>query len=194
MSKLYTKTGDKGTTNLYDMKRLWKDNMIFEVLGDLDELSACIGMACALYERSNEDGMIKPLRWIQSRLLDIGSDFATQEEKNREKLVKIEENDTQQVEYWIDTFSAAVPPLKEFILPGKDLFDSQLHICRAVCRRAERHMWKLRKETPDLDSPDLETFRFVNRLSDFFFAMARFYTGGEDFKRSDAKKEKFTNP
>jgi len=181
MSRLYTKTGDNGLTNLYDMRRIGKDNTIFEVLGDLDELSAHIGVVCSLTGPDFPDTE-KMLRWIQARLLDIGSDIATSEK--REKITPITEDDVKKIEIYIDLFTAETPKLTEFILPGHKLLDAQVHVCRAVCRRAERHMWVLRKESQI--ATDLQTFVFINRLSDFFFALSRVYAQGHEITRSFA--------
>jgi cob(I)alamin adenosyltransferase len=181
MSRLYTKTGDAGMTNLYDMRKLGKDDLYFEVLGDLDELSAHIGLACTFLE--NFSTSVKVLRSIQSKLLDVGSDIATV--KNRDRVVPITEADVVQLETYIDEFCSNVPSLTEFILPGYKKADAQLHICRSVCRRVERHMWAL-KNTINLET-GIETYKFMNRLSDFFFALARTYTRGNDIKRSEVK-------
>jgi len=191
MSKLYTKTGDKGMTNLYDMRRVGKHELYFEVLGDLDELSACIGLACTYLE--NFPDSLNLLRRIQSDLLDIGSDFATT--KNREKVKKMSHDDVKNLEIYIDEFCGKTPKLTEFILPGYKQLDAQLHICRAVCRRAERHMWALFRKISDefnpiflvsYELPDENTFIYINRLSDFFFAMARLFSHGNEITRSSA--------
>jgi cob(I)alamin adenosyltransferase len=181
MSKLYTKTGDCGFTNLYDMRRLYKDDLHFEVLGDLDELSANVGLVC-VYLDNHPNGIVI-LRKIQSQLLDIGSDIATT--KNRDKIVKITEADVKKIEIYIDEFSEKTPKLTEFILPGYKHLDAHLHICRTICRRAERHMWALFKKEPDI-ATDKNTFIYINRLSDFFFAMARLFTNGKEITRSSA--------
>lgn len=185
MAKLYTKTGDAGYTNLYDMRKLCKENIHFEVLGDLDELSAHIGVVCTNLENSHAS--YKMLRLIQSQLLDIGSDIATV--KNRTKVVEITEEDVKKLETYIDEFSDQTPKLTEFILPGYRQTDAQIHVCRAICRRAERHMWSLLKTCICEEIPFMtgeNTFKFMNRLSDFFFALARVFSRGNDITRSEA--------
>jgi cob(I)alamin adenosyltransferase len=186
MSQIFTKTGDKGFTTLYDMRRVGKDDMYFEVLGDLDELSANIGVLCVDVQKGSE--LETCLRWIQARLLDIGSDIATT--KDRSKLVIVSGLDTVYLEKMIVQYMASTPPLKEFVLPGVGRSDSYAHVCRAVCRRAERHLWALKNSLAVGDNPlytDIETFRFVNRLSDFFFAVSRFLSGGTEVLRSKAQ-------
>jgi cob(I)alamin adenosyltransferase len=182
MSRLYTKTGDNGQTNLYDMRKVDKDSLIFDVLGDLDELSAHIGVCCSLPDIQLE--VVGQLRWIQNKLLDIGSDIATV--KNREKITTINESDTKNVEYLIDKFTEITPKLTEFILPGVYLPDANIHVCRAVCRRTERNLWGLKKTNLDLKT-EKETFIFLNRLSDYFFALSRYLSKSKEIRRSDAQ-------
>ena len=181
--KLYTKTGDKGTTSLYDMRRVGKHECIFEVLGDLDELSAHIGMVLSF----KNDFYHKVLRNLQSKLLDIGSDIATV--KNRNKVVEITESDVKQIENYIDDLQSQAPPLREFILPGFQPVDAQIHICRAVSRRLERHLW-LMKKTDEEHPTKNETYIYINRLSDFFFALARAFTKENEITRSSAQQLK----
>ena len=185
MSQIFTKTGDKGFTTLYDMRRLGKDNMYFEVLGDFDELSAQVGLLCTEVQKGSE--LETSLRWIQARLLDVGSDIATT--KDRTKLVVVSELDTAHLERMIVQYMASAPPLKEFVLPGVGRSDSLAHVCRSVCRRSERHLWALKNSLALADNPlhtGIETFRFVNRLSDFFFAVSRFLSGGKEVLRGNA--------
>jgi cob(I)alamin adenosyltransferase len=182
--KLYTKVGDKGVTNLYDMRKVSKNNPIIHTVGELDELSANIGM---LISRLEDNLHIKFLRWVQSRLLDIGSDFATT--KNREKVVFIKEEDTKKIEGQIDLCEEKNSPLTEFILPGSNEVDSQCHICRAVCRRLERNMVSSKEyfdeEEYSQGDNELEKYKFINRLSDYFFALSR-NLACEEIKRSQA--------
>jgi cob(I)alamin adenosyltransferase len=195
MSRLYTKTGDNGLTSLYDMRLCKKDNIVFSVLGSLDELSAHIGMVCTLMD-NNESSHV--LRIIQNRLLDVGSDVATV--KNRKRIKEINEEDLSFIETYIDEMDSKSPKLTEFILPGYTPIDSQLHICRSVCRRLEREMWQwwnLNKEAEEVlaDSEienriqtKVQTLRYINRLSDFFFAMARVFSEGKEITRTQANQ------
>lgn len=180
MSHLYTKTGDDGLTNLYDMRRLEKHSLFFEALGDLDELSACIGVVCA--DVNTNDSCEELLRIIQNKLLDIGSDIATTQK--RDKVTEITEADIKMVEKYIDHFDSLAPKLTEFILPGYKTVDAHLHVCRAVCRRAERHMWALKSNGSVFTGRN--AFVYINRLSDLLFAMARFHSEGRDITRSQA--------
>lgn len=185
--KLYTKVGDKGTTNLYDMRKVSKDNPLIHTVGELDELSANIGMLISKLDREVNKDMVKFLRWIQSKLLDIGSDFATT--KNREKVLLIKDEDVKRVESQIDLCEEKNRPLTEFILPGSNEVDSQCHICRAVCRRTERSMIAskcyLDEEEYSQGLEELEKYKFINRLSDYFFALSRNLSSFE-IKRSEA--------
>ena len=180
--KLYTKTGDTGSTNLYDMARLPKYDMVFEVLGDLDELSSCIGIVCSLLKDAK---VSLELRKIQSVLLDIGSDFATR--RNRHLIQEIDFSHVKQVEALIDFYSERSPLLTEFILPGVEPLDAHVHLCRSVSRRTERHMWRLSEELNGELQTRNESFQYINRLSDYFFALARYLSGNKETTRSAAK-------
>ena len=187
MPKLYTRTGDRGKTSLYDMKNISKADWIFKVLGDLDELSAHIGLLCVLLQKNivlgtienDYDKRMKHLRRIQTKLLDLGSNFSTM--TNRVKTTKTTGEDVKDLENQIDFFDANTPKLTEFILAGAGENDSQAQICRAVCRRAERNMWTL-IELEESDRIEDETFQYINRLSDYFFALSRYLTSAEGLK------------
>ena len=190
--KIYTKTGDKGYTNLYDMKKVRKDDMIFEVLGNLDELSAMIGLLCV--EMEDNDKVSKDcivfLRQIQSLILDMSSDIATT--TNRDKIISATENEIKEVEGKIDFYHNSCVQLTEFLLPGTVKIESVAHICRTITRRSERSLWKLYYDYTDRQENfhvGQETFAYVNRLSDFFFAFARFYSFGKEYTRSMAKRK-----
>jgi cob(I)alamin adenosyltransferase len=191
MSRLYTKGGDNGLTSLYDMRLCSKDNIVFSVLGTLDELSAHMGMVCSLMG-NNESSNV--LRVIQNRLLDIGSDVATL--RNRKKINEITDDDLVFVETYIDEMDGKAPKLTEFILPGYTPIDSQLHICRSVCRRLEREMWEwwnTDRENKNIENKiqtKIQTLKYINRLSDFFFAMARVFSEGKEITRSQAERMK----
>lgn len=183
MPKLYTKTGDNGMTSLYDGSRLKKSSIFFDVLGDLDELSSHIGLLCAkIY--SSDFNMLDKLREIQVKLLDIGSNIAVVDKDKKKNIPKLSENDVKNMEEWIDLCEESNNKLTEFLLTGVSDQDSQCHICRAVSRRVERHMWLL---NDDIDI-DQNILRYMNRLSDFFFAFARNLTTSE-IKVSDIKNK-----
>ena len=180
-SNIYTKTGDKGYTSLYNGERRPKNSLIFDVLGTLDEISSAIG-ACYIemelhfnnYKAEDIPNdyheIIKILEWTQSRLLDLGSHIATpisSSASSDRKLeqTKFEEDNTKGLEKMIDKYDSELPKLKNFILPK-----GSLHMARSFCRRAERGMVELLNE----GGISQEAFVFMNRLSDFLFVMARF--------------------
>jgi cob(I)alamin adenosyltransferase len=158
-------------------RRAW--SALRSVLGDLDELSAYIGYLCAS-GINEEDSRL--MRYIQSFLLDLGSNFATTTRRDKIKTTTLD--DIKKIEDAIDFYDQKSPKLTEFILPGVNLKDSTAHICRSICRRAERNMWKLRNQYEETFYVENETFHYVNRLSDFFFAFARYLSDGKEFRRS----------
>lgn len=198
MPKLYTKTGDTGITSLYDGSKRSKGHIIFDVLGNLDELSSNIGFLCAkvysreIEDRSNFSELIDKsvsncdkLREIQVTLLDIGSNIAVIDENKKKRVPKITENNVGRIEGWIDKCEGKNEKLTEFLLPGIKEIDSQCHICRSVTRRVERSMWQLNDEV-DIDENIL---KYMNRLSDFFFAFSRILSNGKEIKVSNIKKK-----
>eukprot|EP00943_MAST-04B_sp_MAST-4B-sp1_P000135 g135.t1 len=185
---IYTRTGDKGTSALYNGERRIKNDLVFHALGDTDELNACIGVAKEYCLLSN-NGLAPSLSAIQSRLLDVGSAIATPR-KNTKSEARIErtafpEEHINQVESWIDDLDAQLPQLKTFILPSGGLSSSNLHVARAVCRRAERSV------IPLIDDGEVETSvqRYLNRLSDFFFTAARFAAAHDGNEETVYRKE-----
>lgn len=197
MPKLYTKTGDKGTTCLYDMRSVSKSNIIIDFLGDLDELSAHIGLLCAFlgdkvipimspkkqvkdWEKVF-DNEVSLLRKIQSKLLDIGSNIATTNKDKR--TTHITPEDVKELENQIDECEKHNEPLREFILPGVKPHDAQIHVCRSVCRRVERKLVALLDNNVDVNQ---EILQYINRLSDYFFALARNVSGCKETLRSQS--------
>lgn len=170
--KIYTKTGDKGTTSLYTGERRVKDDNVFEALGTTDELSCFIGLAhhhCTV----QNNGLPVQLEKIQCILQELGSHIATPRQADAEaKKARtiFPEQHTQQLEHWIDLMDGQLPPLKNFILPSGGLAGTSLHCARAVCRRNERVLVPLHKD----HSIDDSAYRFINRLSDYLFMAARF--------------------
>ena len=189
MPKLYTKTGDNGTTYLYDGSKRQKNSIFFDVLGDLDELASHIGLLCANIYTSFIDVnhisvMSDRLREIQVKLLDIGSNIAVVNHEKKKMIPKLSEDDVKRIEDWIDLCEQSNDELTEFLLTGVGQTDSQCHICRSVTRRVERHMWMLHYDEVDVDENIL---KYINRLSDFFFAFSRNLTAGKEIKVSDVK-------
>lgn len=173
--KVYTKTGDKGTSQLFSGERRPKSDSSFQALGDTDELNAQIGVAVEQARVADNVYLPPKLEQIQSRLFDLGACVATplttaSESKQRRTGLFDEQNVTQ-LELWIDEMDAELPPLKCFILPsGGGLASTHLHVARAVCRRAERSV------VPLVAAGDVDGVvqRYLNRLSDFLFVSARY--------------------
>lgn len=175
--RVYTRTGDKGTSSLYTGERRAKDDAVFEALGDVDELNAHVGMARELatdsLRGSGVESLISRLAQIQSRLLDAGSAIATPPDScTPEQLARVAfpGEITRSLEQWIDEMDSELPPLRNFILPGGGKASAALHICRTVCRRAERRVVALGRHGA---APDAVVI-FLNRLSDFCFVAARY--------------------
>ena len=174
MPKIYTKTGDKGSTTLYDMSRVSKADSIFDILGGLDELNVYIGKLCVFVPVDTF------LREIQRKLLDIGSDFATPASNKREKIVEISEADIKALEDKIDMMESKLPKLTVFVLPGVALNDVAAHEARVCCRKVEREAWRIRDKVGYVKD---ETFRYLNRLADFFFVYERYLSCGKEIRR-----------
>lgn len=170
--KVYTKTGDKGTTGLADGSRIPKDDLRIDSYGTIDELNSIIGVC-----RQNLDKIpVKEKKlldtWlfaIQNDLFNLGSDLATPISSRWEKMILINENDVTQLEKIIDDCQNNLEPLREFVLPGGTALNSYLHLARTVCRRAERRVVTLSKET-EINS---QIIPFINRLSDLLFVLSR---------------------
>ncbi len=168
--KIYTRTGDKGQTSLLNGKRVAKDSLRIETYGTLDELNSHIGMLRDLLGGHNTDLLTE----VQVHLFDMGStlsagDAATVE---RFKVPAVHDADVDHLEAAMDELDKDLPPMRNFILPGGHPAISQAHICRTVCRRAERLAIRLAAEEP---VPEI-IVRYLNRLSDLLFMLAR-WTG-----------------
>lgn len=169
--KVYTKTGDKGTSSLYNGERRHKTDGAFQALGDVDELNSLCGVARE-YMRTLETERSEQLKTIQSRLLDVGSAVATPlENSSNGKLQRtsFDEGATADLERWIDAMDEELPPLTNFILPSGGHAASFLHLARAVCRRAERSVTHL----VSTGACEASVAIFLNRLSDYLFTVAR---------------------
>ena len=167
-SHIYTRGGDSGTTSLIGGSRVKKHSLRLEAYGTIDELSAHIGLLGAMMETPFEADLYR-LQWIQSRLFDVGTHLATPCTEDKAIPCTITRAHVQQLEEYIDELDSQLPPLRSFILPGGCITASQCHVCRTVCRRAERFIIALAEEAPIC--PDL--LSFINRLSDFLFVYAR---------------------
>jgi len=165
--KIYTKTGDKGQTALFGGARVPKDHFRIEAYGTIDELNSFLG---ALIDILPPEISEKYLDSIQSELFVIGSHLATDPSKKNLKLPAFSENATQRLESHIDNMDSNLPALKNFVLPGGHLASSYAHICRTVCRRAERRVISLGHQEEVADWIVI----YLNRLSDFFFMLSRY--------------------
>ncbi len=167
--KIYTKTGDAGTTGLFGGGRVPKDDIRVEAYGDVDELNAVIGMARSVEMMPRIDEVLVP---IQRDLFAIGALLAT---PDRDKMAlhlhkaRIDEGRIAELEHAIDDGESELEPLTAFILPGGTPKSAALHVARTVCRRAERHVVRLQHE---VELPDLAVI-YLNRLSDLLFTLAR---------------------
>lgn len=166
--KLYTKTGDKGSTSLIGGTRVNKNDPRLEAYGTIDELNSHIGMLIAM----NIPAEIAPFLYeTQKKLFTIGSHLATDTSKTEYNTVSIiHDGHIEEIEKEIDKIQENLVPLKYFILPGGSVEAAQSHICRTVARRAERNIIAM-KQFYDMDERILI---YTNRLSDYFFALSRF--------------------
>jgi cob(I)alamin adenosyltransferase len=164
--KIYTKTGDKGQTSLLGGSRVPKHHLRIESYGTIDELNSHIGL---LRDQAINAMHIEVLLEIQDRLFTIGSYLASEPQKSKVKIPLLNEEDVVFLEKQIDELNEALPPMRSFILPGGHTTVSFCHIARCVCRRAERLVVHL-SETETVSDTIL---RYLNRLSDYLFVLAR---------------------
>ncbi|MBN8550776.1 MAG: cob(I)yrinic acid a,c-diamide adenosyltransferase [Deltaproteobacteria bacterium] len=170
INKIYTRQGDDGTTGLVGGARVTKDSMRVESYGEVDELNSVLGWARTLSERDKAQTLVEQLTSIQNDLFDIGSELATAPGSEWPGMITIGDRHTAQLEKWIDSLMEGIPELRSFVLPGGTELNAALHVCRTVCRRAERCV--LRLSRTEQVSPHV--IIYLNRLSDLLFAMARY--------------------
>ena len=161
LSKIYTRTGDDGTTGLANGERVEKIDVRVEACGAIDETNSLLGLLLA--ERDLPDAIRTALERVQHELFEVGAELALP------GYVKIDSAHVQQLERDLDVLNAALPPLKEFVLPGGNRPAAVCHLARSVCRRAERRVWAAAKQ----HTLNRELLRYLNRLSDFLFVAAR---------------------
>ena len=168
ITRVYTRTGDDGTTGLGGGQRVPKDSPRIAAYGTVDEISSAIGVALAL---GLHPRLAATLTRVQNDLFNLGSDLCILEEDKAERPVPvIEERHVEALERLMDELSAEIPPLENFILPGGSPGAAQLHVARTVCRRAERRTIALSR----LEPIGPLVVKYLNRLSDALFVMARF--------------------
>ena len=181
-----TKTGDRGTSSLFTGERRQKTDPIFEALGTVDELNSFIGLAasCISQNSAKHAAIAASLEQIQRHLLDAGSVIATPDKAMAQQLRFDPKVWTGSIEQELYRMEAELPPLDCFIVPGGDNGAAQLHVCRSVCRRAERAIVAVRESEEAANTKlFLDTQRFFNRLSDYFFVLARYVNSGPEKKR-----------
>jgi cob(I)alamin adenosyltransferase len=167
--KIYTKTGDKGSTSLIGGTKVLKSDLRIEAYGTVDELNSYIGLCRDLV---SDEKTRATLLEIQDRLFTIGSSLACDPEKEQKmKLPDLKDANVKLLENEIDRMTSLIPPMKSFILPGGNVSVSHLHVARCVCRRAERCCVRL-----EPGAGDSIIIQYLNRLSDYLFVLAR-YTG-----------------
>jgi cob(I)alamin adenosyltransferase len=164
-TKIYTKTGDRGLTSLLGGTKVIKSHIVVEAYGTVDELSACIGMCTAIMPSTVLDN-------IQLKLFHIGSLISACLATNLKlNLTQIKDTDIKELEEAIDGMQSNLPELKNFILPGGDDLISRIHLARTVCRRTERRCVDAQVEVENIDE---NIIKYLNRLSDYLFVMARY--------------------
>jgi cob(I)alamin adenosyltransferase len=167
--KIYTKTGDKGTTSLIGGTKVSKSHIRIESYGTVDELNSFIGLCC---DCINDVESKQTLKEIQDRLFTIGSSLACDPDKEPMlKLPDLKEIDIIYLENEIDRMNEALPAMKNFILPGGDIAVSNIHIARCICRRAERICVAMQENNLFIDAI---VIKYINRLSDYLFVLARY--------------------
>jgi len=164
--KIYTRTGDDGTTGLIGPGRVQKNAPRVEAYGEVDELNASLGAARAL---DGQGWLTEPLSIIQARLFNLGAELATPEAASLAKLARVTDDDVAALEARIDALDRELDPLQRFILPGGTPLAAELHRARTVCRRAERRVVALAAREP----VEPRVVRYLNRLADLLFVMAR---------------------
>ena len=174
ITRVYTRTGDKGDTGLVGGKRVPKDSLRIEAYGTMDELNAIVGVVRTFNEERLADGehhrwLEEQLHKIQNQLFDLGSELATPPDAVYEGMFRMGEAEVTGLERLMDDCQKDLAPLKSFILPGGGRIQGFLHQARTVCRRAERELLALSRAEPIGPWP----LRYVNRLSDAFFVLGR---------------------
>jgi cob(I)alamin adenosyltransferase len=170
LTRIYTKTGDDGTTALGDMSRVTKTDARVEAYADCDETNAAIGVVLAL--AALPEPVADVLRQVQNDLFDVGADLCTPVVADPERPpLRVTGAYVERLEGWCDTFNEPLPKLASFILPGGTPAGALLHHARTIARRAERHAWTLVAADPD--GTNRTAVLYLNRLSDLLFILAR---------------------
>ncbi len=179
--QIYTKTGDKGTTSLYDGTRVDKDDIRVEAYGTIDELNSVLGLAKNYIK---EEFIVEDIEWIQTQLFNVAGELAMQDGSQFPN--RITDEDIKKLESMIDDSLGRMKndPGFKFILPGSNLESGALHVARTVCRRAERRMLTLSKTA----TISKTVVKFINRLSDTIYAFGRYLESEITLIQFDDKK------
>ncbi len=174
LNRIYTRSGDHGQTGLVGGQRVAKNDLRIECYGTVDELNAFIGAARIMAEECSRNcaplaAFAASLKRVQHELFNLGSILATLPEDVRSKQPRVTSVEVERLEREIDAANEELQPLRSFVLPGGSRLDAELHICRTVCRRAERRLVSLARE----QSVDETALHYLNRLSDALFVWSR---------------------
>ena len=179
LNKIYTKTGDDGTTALGNGERIAKSSKRVSAYGSVDELNSFIGLARSFIESDKLKELDKILATIQNDLFDLGADLCIPDKDKNADSLKIVKSYVKNLEKEIDKLNSQLEPLRSFILPGGTKVSAYIHIARTIARRCEREMIELRQiEEAEISK---EAVQYINRLSDFLFVAARYVNLKSDF-------------
>eukprot|EP00188_Purpureofilum_apyrenoidigerum_P002241 Plantae.Rhodophyta-Purpureofilum_apyrenoidigerum.ctg23719.p1 GENE.Plantae.Rhodophyta-Purpureofilum_apyrenoidigerum.ctg23719~~Plantae.Rhodophyta-Purpureofilum_apyrenoidigerum.ctg23719.p1 ORF type:complete len:219 (-),score=35.30 Plantae.Rhodophyta-Purpureofilum_apyrenoidigerum.ctg23719:209-865(-) len=184
-ARIYTRTGDKGHSSLFNGERRSKDDAVFEALGNLDVSNAQVGLA---REHLTDKELRDKFALIQSALFDAGAAVATPRPTSSEarlKQVAFDASKIRQLERWIDELDAVLPPLRKFILPGGGTAAANVHVARTAVRTAERRVFSLVHD----DHVDETVGQYLNRLGDFLFVAARYISYSAKIPEVEYRKE-----
>ncbi|MBO7561575.1 MAG: cob(I)yrinic acid a,c-diamide adenosyltransferase [Bacteroidales bacterium] len=178
--KIYTKTGDKGTTSLVGGKRVFKNDPRVEAYGDADELISYLGLIIAESENPANTAKTatqirRDILRIQQTLMKISAFLAMPEEGTGKALKPMEESETEFLEKGIDDMTGQMPPQKAFVIPGRPRQAALCHVARTVCRRVERRCVNIHSTNEELEENLVKCKTYINRLSDYLFTLARFF-------------------
>ena len=178
--KIYTKTGDQGTTSLVGGKRIFKNDPRVEAYGDADELISYLGLIIAESENPANTAetatkIRKDLLRIQQVLMKVSAFFAMPEEGTGKALKPMEEEEIAFLEQSIDEMTGQIPPQKAFVIPGAPIQAAHCHVARTICRRVERRSVNLHSTDQNLENNLSKCKQYLNRLSDYLFTLARFF-------------------
>ena len=171
LTRIYTRTGDAGSTRLGDMSETTKTDLRLLAYADVDETNAHLGLVLATSELDEDVARI--LTHVQKDLFDVGADFCTPVVADPEyPPLRIEADYVERLEGWCDRYNEQLPTLRSFILNGGTIAAAHLHVARTVCRRAERSAWAAHERYAD--SMNVLAIKYLNRLSDLLFILARY--------------------